>query len=130
LSEVDDNTWIKGFEPKRHDSMFDRAGPSCYGSVYFDEVVEDAGRHIVVAGFLGRGGCLATAADAVSMGHGITFLSNAIYDSLSERLFDLSMAGSLTAFTRFDIRIMQTGAWAAGAKANHAIEGRMPRYAC
>ncbi len=103
--------WIAGFEPRRNDSLFDRVGPSCYGSVYLDEVIENAGRHIVLAGFLGRGGCLATAADAVSVGHGVTFLTDAIHDNLSGRLFDCSMASSIKAFTRFDVRVMHTRAW-------------------
>lgn len=103
--------WIAGFEPKRNDSLFDRVGPSCYGGAYLDEVIENAGRHIVLAGFLGRGGCLATAADAVSIGHGVTFLTDAIHDNLSGRLFDCSMASSIKAFTRFDVRVMHTRVW-------------------
>ncbi len=104
--------WLVGFEPKRNDSIFDRVGPSCYGSAYLDEVIEGAGRHIVLAGFLGRGGCLATAADALSIGHGVTFLTDAIHDSLSGRFFDSSMASSIKAFTRFDVRVMHTRGWA------------------
>lgn len=105
--------WIKGFEPGRYDSVFERAGPSCYGSPYFDEVVEGAGRGIAVAGFAGRGGCLATAADAVFKGHAVAFLTDAILDDLSASVFDTSFTGSLAAFTKFDVRAISARCWMA-----------------
>lgn len=114
--------WIKGFEPGRYDSVFERAGPSCYGSPYFDEVVEGAGRGIVVAGFAGRGGCLSTASDAVSMGHAVTFLTDAIFDDLSACVFDNSLTASLAVFTKFEIRAMPAQRWIAASKKGLAVE--------
>lgn len=116
------SVWIKGFEPGRYDSVFERAGPSCYGNPYFDEVVEGAGRGIVVAGFAGRGGCLATAADAVSAGHAVTFLTDAIFDDLSAQVFDCSHARSLAAFTKFDIRAVTARHWIAATASSLAVE--------
>ncbi len=52
--------WLKGFEPVRSDVLLDRRGPSCYTSEYFDDVAQAAGGDIVLAGFAGQGGCLAT----------------------------------------------------------------------
>ncbi len=116
------SVWIKGFEPGRYDSVFERAGPSCYGNPYFDEVVEGAGRGIVVAGFAGRGGCLATAGDAMSAGHAVTFLTDAIFDDLSARFFDCSLAGSLAAFTKFDVRAVTARRWIAATASGLAVE--------
>ncbi len=76
--------WIEGFEPRRHESVFERAGRSCYESPYFREVVEGAGGVFAVAGFIGPGGCGATAADARAAGHIVLFLVDAIDDDRLE----------------------------------------------
>ena len=72
--------WIDGFEPRRHESVFERTGLSCYDSPYFTEIVDGVGGSCVVAGFVGPGGCRATAADAQAAGHRLTFLADAIDD--------------------------------------------------
>lgn len=129
-SRDEGRSWIRGFEPKRHESIFERVGPSCYGSPYFDEVIDGAGRNIVVAGFIGRGGCLATAADAVSTGHSIVFLSNALHDDLSARIFDASLAGSLKAFTKFDVCVTQTQSWTSTATLDQACQTFAAELSC
>lgn len=105
------NEWIKGFEPQRMDALFERRSMSCYSSPYFAEGVWGNGGAAVLAGFLGRGGCLSTAADALFAGHGVTFLSDATMDGVSDRAFDESAIRLLRAFTKFDIRVLPTSAW-------------------
>lgn len=104
--------WIKGFEPSRSDVLLDRHGPSCYTSEYFDDVVQAAGGDIVIAGFAGQGGCIATAADAICAGHRITVLRDATYDKASE-LFAEPQLHQLAAFTKFGIRSTTVHRWIA-----------------
>ena len=106
-------SWIKGLEPQRNDRVFERDGESCYDGPYFREVIETAGRSIAVAGFLGSGGCLATAVDALCAGHAITFLKDAIVDDMSARVIDVSLVGSLAAFRRFEVQVKSTVQWIA-----------------
>ncbi|MDE2135338.1 MAG: isochorismatase family protein [Alphaproteobacteria bacterium] len=105
------NEWIKGFEPQRLDAIFDRRGASCYSSPYFADGMRETGGAVVLAGFLGRGGCLSTGADALLAGNHITFLSDATKDDVSDRALNESAIGLLRAFTSFDIRVLSTGAW-------------------
>lgn len=111
VADASSNEWIKGFEPQRMDALFERRSMSCYSSPYFAEGVWGNGGAVVFAGFLGRGGCLSTAADALFAGHGVTFLSDATMDGVSDRAFDESAIRLLRAFTKFDIRVLPTSAW-------------------
>lgn len=124
FGKAEAHVWIHGFEPKRHESVFERIGPSCYDSPYFEEIMNGAGRHIVIAGFVGRGGCLATAADAVRAGHAITFLKDGICDDLSGRTVDYSLVSSLAALMKFDIRTVKGSHWIASSDARFP-QGRM-----
>lgn len=103
--------WIKGFEPQRLDALFDRRGASCYSSPYFEEGMREGGGAVVLAGFLGHGGCLSTGADALLAGHSVTFLSDATLDDVSDRAFDETAIRLLRAFTTFDIAMLTTSAW-------------------
>ena len=120
--------WIDGFEPRRNDSVFERVGISCYGSPYFSEVVDGAGGNIVVAGFVGHGGCLATAADAVSARHRIVFLSDALQDDLLEPFLDAAPAGSQNTDRHFDIRVTQTQSWATEATVSRACDASLAQW--
>jgi nicotinamidase-related amidase len=102
---------IKGFEPQRLDALFDRRSVSCYSGPYFEEGIQQSGGAAVLAGFLGRGGCLSTGADALLAGHRVTFLSDATMDDLSDRAFNASVVHLLRAFTNFDVRVLSTSAW-------------------
>jgi nicotinamidase-related amidase len=78
--------WIEGFEPWGSDMIFERSKPSCYASAPFCEVMENGGGSFVLAGFAGETACLATALDAFSRGHRLTFLPDA---SASHRLDEI-----------------------------------------
>ena len=70
------SSWIKGFEPKRSDMVFERTQPSCYANPLFDDVVSRIG-NFAIAGLAAEEACLATAIDASHRGHNVTFLSDA-----------------------------------------------------
>ena len=78
--------WIEGFEPWGSDMIFERSKPSCYASAPFCDVMECGGGSFVLAGFAGETACLATAIDAFSRGHRLTFLADA---SASHRLDEI-----------------------------------------
>lgn len=103
--------WIKGFVPERMDALFQRRTVSCYSSPYFADAMRETAGAIVLAGFLGQGGCLATGADALLAGHRLTCLSDATLDDVSDRVFDDTAIRLLRAFTTFDIRVLSTSAW-------------------
>jgi len=103
--------WIKGFEPQRSEALFDQRNGSCYSSPYFAQGVKEAGGSVVLAGFLGSGGCLSTCADAFLAGQRMVFLSDATLDDVSRRMFDEPSARLLRTFTSFDIATLTTSAW-------------------
>jgi hypothetical protein len=73
-----ESRWLAGFEPRRYESVVASSGPSCYASPYFLEILDGAGRAMLLAGLLGLHGATATAADALRYGHRLTLLSDAI----------------------------------------------------
>jgi nicotinamidase-related amidase len=103
--------WLKGFEPHRMDAICTRRGRSCYSSPYFSGVIDSEGGAAVYAGFLGDGGCLATAADAIRARHGITFLEDAIKDHEAAGLFGVRAVQLLRSFTAVDIEALSSAAW-------------------
>src|SRR5262249_18292022 len=68
--------WIAGFEPNRADMVFERQQPSCYVNQLFDDIVSRVGG-FAIAGLVAEETCLATAIDASSRGHHVTFLRDA-----------------------------------------------------
>ncbi len=80
-------SWIKGFEPKRSDMIFDRQMPSCYANSEFADMVDRIGGVYVIAGLFGEGACLSTAIDAFHREHRVTFLADA---SASRACWDVS----------------------------------------
>lgn len=56
--------WIEPFEPRGSEMVFERDKPSCFSNALFTDVMENCGGPIVLAGFAGATGCLATAVDA------------------------------------------------------------------
>jgi nicotinamidase-related amidase len=69
--------WIEGFEPKRADMIFDRAGPSCYSNEAFADAMDSAGRVYVLAGFCAESSCLSTMMDAARNDHFVGFVRDA-----------------------------------------------------
>jgi nicotinamidase-related amidase len=69
------------------------------------------GGDIVLAGFVGRGGSLATVSDALLAGHRVTLLMDATHDAECKRAFEPSLLALLAAYTKFDLRAMTTGSW-------------------
>ena len=74
--------WFAGFEPRRYESVVARSAHSCYASPYFLEILDGAGRSMLLAGLLGLEAAGATAADALRHGHRLTLLSDTVgFDS-------------------------------------------------
>ena len=77
-----ESRWFAGFEPRRYESVVARSAHSCYASPYFSEILDGAGRSMLLAGLLGLEAAGATAADALHHGHRLTLLSDAVgFDS-------------------------------------------------
>lgn len=102
--------WIKGFEPERHDMIFERRALSCYANPYFEEIAKASGE-LVVAGFPGPGGCLSIAADAVRAGTRITFLEDATVDGESAHALGAFSLARISALTKFEIYSTGTQEW-------------------
>jgi nicotinamidase-related amidase len=103
--------WLRGFEPGRLDAICTRRSRSCYSSPYFSGVIDNGDGCAVYAGFLGDGGCLATATEAIKMGHGITFLEDAIMDHEAAGLFGVRAVQLLRSFTAVHIEALSSTAW-------------------
>jgi nicotinamidase-related amidase len=69
--------WIRGFEPRRSDMVFDRAMPSCYSNTEFAKMLERGSRSFVVAGLAAEMSCLSTVIEAYHRLHQATYLSDA-----------------------------------------------------
>jgi nicotinamidase-related amidase len=69
--------WIEGFEPCRHEMVFERSSPSCYSSEPFAALVNQSRGGIVLAGFAGESACLSTLIDAFHRNHKVTYLCDA-----------------------------------------------------
>ena len=78
--------WIDGFEPERHEMIFDHAQPSCYASETFTAFMSQNAAGFVMAGFAGESACLSTMIDAHHRHHKAMFLRDA---SASHALDDL-----------------------------------------
>ncbi len=79
---IGESRWFSGFEPRRYESVVASKGPSCYASPYFSEILEGAGRSMLLAGLLGLEAAAATARDACRHGHRLTVLGDAVgFDS-------------------------------------------------
>ena len=73
-----ESRWFSGFKPRRYESVVASKGPSCYGSPYFSEILDGAGRSIVLAGLVGLDAATTTAEDALRHGHRLTLLSDGV----------------------------------------------------
>jgi hypothetical protein len=69
--------WLKGFEPKRNDMIFDITRASCYSNIEFAQAMEYSGGNFTIAGLFAETACLATAIDAHHRCHNFTYLSDA-----------------------------------------------------
>jgi nicotinamidase-related amidase len=69
--------WLKGFEPRRNDLVFDVLHPSCYSNDEFVRIMDHSNGNFVIAGLFAETTCLATAVDAHHRRHHFTYLSDA-----------------------------------------------------
>ncbi|MBV9694466.1 MAG: isochorismatase family protein, partial [Alphaproteobacteria bacterium] len=123
VSDATANPWIKGFEPLRSDILLERRGRSCYSSEFFCEVAQAAGGEIVLAGFIGDGGTLATVIDALKVGHRVTILRDATYDRTAQ-LFSEAHLRALRDFTHLHVRVKTVHTWTASFTPISARSGR------
>lgn len=70
-------TWLKGFEPRRNDLVFDLLQPSCYSNAEFSRAMDYSDGNFVIAGLFAETTCLSTAVDAHHRHHAFTYLSDA-----------------------------------------------------
>lgn len=89
--------WIDGFEPGRHEMIFDHAEPSCYSGEAFATFMNQSPGGFVMAGFAGEAACLSTAVDAFHRHHKMTYLADA---SASHDLGDLTAQETHRAVSR------------------------------
>lgn len=69
--------WLKGFEPRRNDLVFDVLQPSCYSNAEFSRIMDYSNGNFVIAGLFADTTCLSTAVDAHHRRHAFTYLSDA-----------------------------------------------------
>lgn len=69
--------WIEPFEPRGSEMVFERDKPSCFSNALFADVMDNCGGPIVLGGFAGATGCLATAVDAYHRGCDLIYLADA-----------------------------------------------------
>lgn len=77
LAQTPTGRWIQSFEPRGSEMVFERDKPSCFSNALFADVMEGCGGPIVLAGFAGATGCLATAVDAYHRGCDLIYLTDA-----------------------------------------------------
>ncbi|HTT85332.1 MAG TPA: isochorismatase family protein [Rhizomicrobium sp.] len=109
------SAWIHGFEPRREDALLRKPALSCYSNPYFDDIVQRAAGRIVLCGFLGEGGSVATIAGAIHAGHAVTVLRDATLDGAADPAAS-SLLRYATAYADLDIAAESTSAWIASAK--------------
>lgn len=110
IAPPDTDKWIDGFEPRSTDQVFLRRQLSCFSSPYFGESLCSRGR-IILAGFLGSGGGLATCIDAYLAGAEITLLADALYDPLSRNIISEQAVRHFSHKTETGIRIQSVDEW-------------------
>ncbi|HKD48528.1 MAG TPA: isochorismatase family protein [Rhizomicrobium sp.] len=69
--------WLKGFEPRRNDLVFDVLQASCYSNAEFSRAMDYSNGDFVIAGLFAETTCLPTAVDAYHRHHGFIYLSDA-----------------------------------------------------
>lgn len=69
--------WLKGFEPRRNDMVFDVTKASCYSNIEFAQAMEYSDGHFAIAGLLAETTCLATGIDACHRHHRFAYLADA-----------------------------------------------------
>jgi nicotinamidase-related amidase len=104
-------TWIKGFEPRRTDMVFDRTMPSCYSSLEFARTIERTSRSFVLAGFSAEMSCLSTMIQAFHFGHQVIYLADASACGASLQLSAADMCKSINAILPLYGAVSRTQAW-------------------
>jgi nicotinamidase-related amidase len=72
------SAWIREFQPRCNEMVFERALPSCYSNAAFCSFLESIREpSIVLAGLTGEEACLSTAIDALHRNHELIFVQDA-----------------------------------------------------
>ncbi len=110
--------WLRGFEARRTDMVFDTLQPSCYSCAEFCEVMEHSPGNFVIAGLFGETNCLSTAVDAYHRKHKIIFLEDASASRPRGNVPASAMHSAVAKIMSVYATVMKTAAWI-----NRATEG-------
>lgn len=103
--------WIKGFEPRRADMVFDRALPSGYASPEFAKMIDRTSRTFVLAGLSAEMSCLSTAVEAFHRHHQVTYLADACFCSSRRYFSPAELEKGVTAILSLYGAISTAAAW-------------------
>jgi nicotinamidase-related amidase len=101
--------WIRGFEPRRSDMIFERTLPSCYSSPEFALMAERSD-NMVLMGLFGETSCLSTLMEGHHRSHRFTYLTDASC-SLGHSLPAAEMHRSVVAIAGLNSKVCATRAW-------------------
>jgi nicotinamidase-related amidase len=110
--------WIPGFEPLTSEMVFERSMPSCYANREFGYAMSEGGGHLVLAGFSGEAGCLATAVEAFHRGHSVTWLADASASLGLNRIPAASVHETVVELIGLYGDVTTTQGWIAGQSAS------------
>jgi hypothetical protein len=105
------NGSITGFEPTATEAVLERKKHSCYSSLYFTDLIRQTSGNIVIMGFFGAGGVLATIADAVQTSDYVTLLWDASLDEQSAPIFSGSALSLFQRYTNLRFSVRTTAEW-------------------
>jgi nicotinamidase-related amidase len=105
------NRSITGFEPEATEAVLEREKCSCYSSPYFADLIRQTSGNIVIMGFFGSGGVLATVADAVQTSDYVTLLWDASLDEQSAPIFSGPVLSLFQRYTTLRFSVRTTAEW-------------------
>jgi nicotinamidase-related amidase len=111
FSEQQTGRWIESFEPRGSEMVFERDKPSCFSNPLFADVMGNCGGPIVLAGFAGATGCLATAVDAYHRGCDLIYLNDASASHAINGRSDGETHAMLTEVIRLYAAVADTQGW-------------------
>ena len=115
-------TWLKGFEPKRNDMIFDVTRASCYSNIEFAQAMEYTGGNFAIAGLFGETICLATAIDAYHRRHDFTYLSDASACRNNGAIPAAAFHDAVSQIMSVYGRVMEGARWSRSLSSNRRIQ--------